>query len=670
MVNVHSFDVFDTSLVRKVASPPDVFRLLASSIARKAGIRNVEVFVEDFVSARIRAEQQARSDCAETTLDRIWAHLRDMVPQLPPSVGSQDELDAERRVLMPNAIVAEQIARLRSEGARIIFTSDTYLPESFVRDQLENLGLAGPKDGLYVSNAVGVAKWTGELYKVILDRESIAPADLHHHGDDSHSDVAMPQRLGIKATLSASSRLNIWENAILSKDVQYRIPTSLLAGHMRALRLSAGFQSSDAATQLAATLLGPVLMVWAAWVLSTAQRDKVRRLYFVSRDAYLLCGVARILAPNFGDIDCRHLRISRQSTLFPSTDEISPSKMPWLRRPSQAIRIGDLVTKLGVKWSDVARHFLSMTGGQGESWLLTTEDEWQEFWRILQCPPLVDFLQEQIKRKRANVLAYLRAEGLCDDVPAGIVDLGWYMDVQTSLRKLLEHGEGVAAPRGYYLGVCLGRKAPADAGDVTALFYEQPSYHHWVAPQYEIFRRIDVLDHVIGLAPYGSVSEYEAKDSNVVAVGPPESSSHVQLVHKIGNAIESFSRGIRDCVFYYSDDATAREIIDTLVSAWCIHPSKDALEALDAILVTDSTGAIPFQPLLQSWRWLDAVKTLIPDRLRARLKISASDPFWPEAAFCRSGPLTQFVLRMSAALRLLRGRADLELLKHFFKGRK
>jgi FMN phosphatase YigB (HAD superfamily) len=670
MANLHSFDVFDTSLVRKVASPPDVFRLLASSIAQKGSIKNVEVFVEDFVSARIRAEQQARSDCAETTLERIWAHLYDMVPHLPPNIGFRDELDAERRVLFPNAIVAEQIARLRTEGARIIFASDTYLPESFVRDQLVNHGLAGVGDGLYVSNAAGAAKWTGELFRVILDRECIGPADLHHHGDDSYSDVAVPHRLGIKATLSASSRLNIWENAILSKDIQYRIPTSLLAGHMRALRLNAGLQSTDGATQLAATLLAPVLMVWAAWVLRTAHSDGVRRLYFVSRDAYLLCGAARILAPDFGDIDCRHLRISRQSTLFPSTDEISPSKMPWLRRPSQPIRIGDLIMKLGVKWPDVAEHFSSLTGGQGESWLLTTEDEWQQFWRILQCPPLVDFLQEQIKRKRANVLAYLRAEGLCDDVPAGIVDLGWYMDVQTSLRKLLEHGEGVLAPRGYYLGVCLGRKAPADAGEVAALFYEQPSYHNWIAPQYEIFRRIDVLDHVIGLAPYGSVSEYETKDSDVVVVGPPESSSHVQLVHEISNAVEFFSRGIRDYVFYYSDDATAREIIDTLVSAWCIHPSKDALKTLDAILVTDSTGAIPSQPLLQSWRWLDAVKTLIPDRLRARLKIRASDPFWPEAAFRRSGPFTQFVLRISAGLRLLRGRSDLELLKLFFKGRK
>ena len=55
MATVHSFDVFDTSLIRKVAAPTDVFRLLASTIAQKAGISVQNDFAEDFVSARVRA---------------------------------------------------------------------------------------------------------------------------------------------------------------------------------------------------------------------------------------------------------------------------------------------------------------------------------------------------------------------------------------------------------------------------------------------------------------------------------------------------------------------------------------------------------------------------------------------------------------------------------------
>ena len=438
-----------------------------------------------------------------------------MVPQLPSNCGFQDELDIERDQLLPNAIVAQQIARLRSAGARIIFASDTYFPEEFLREQLSRYGLIEPGDGLYVSNAAGVAKWTGELFKTILGREGIAPSDLHHYGDDTEADVAAPSRLGIKATLVTDARLNTWENAILSKQVGRRMARSLLAGSMRAFRLSTAFEPDDESTNtLVATLLGPALMVWAAWVLGAAQRDGVRRLYFLSRDAYLLCRAARVLAPHFGDIDCRHLKVSRKSTLLPATDEISPSKMPWLRRPAQPIPLRDLLLKLSLNWSDVAQHFSSLTKGEGDSWSLTTDSEWNDFWNIVQSPPVVDLVWEQIRGRREDLLAYLRAEGLCDSVPAGVVDVGWHMSVQTSLRKLLERSPGIQAPRGYFLGLAMTRMAPSDAGDVTALFYEQATYHQWTAPQYELVRRVDVLDNVFGLAPYGSAIGYKIRGVN------------------------------------------------------------------------------------------------------------------------------------------------------------
>jgi FMN phosphatase YigB (HAD superfamily) len=654
VARVHSFDVFDTSLIRKIASPPDVFRLMGNLIAQKIRPAYQGDFTEDFLAARIRAERMARSHSEETTLDQIWVNLREIMPELPTTFGPQDELDAERNLLLPNSIVAKQITRWRSEGARIIFTSDTYFPEEFVREQLLRHGLAETGDGIYVSSTAGVTKRTGGLFKTILNREGIVARDLHHCGDDPHSDVVMPRRLGIGATLLTNSRLTTWENALLSKHVQYRMATSLLAGSMRAFRLSAIFQSNGA-DELVASILGPALMVWAAWVLSTAQRDGVRRLYFVSRDAYLLCGAARVLASHFGDIDCRHLRISRQSIWLPSIDEISPSKMPWLRRHWKPVLLKYLLTKLGLNWTDVAPHFSSLAGRQEELKLMTTESEWDEFWNIIQNPPVADLLREQIQYKRENALEYLRAEGLCDKVPAAIVDVGWFVSVQTCLLKLLVGGGRTSTPRGYYLGLCHWRMPPADAGKVTALFYEQAPYHHWVLPQYEIFRRIDVLDNLFGLAPYGSVSDYKINGSIVEPVGPPETTSHAEFVGKLGDAIEAFCKNNHQDALYYSDTATAREIIDSLVSAWCIHPNKAAFKALDHVMVIDGTDAIPSQPLLKSWRLFDAAKTLIPARLREKLKISVPNPVWPEVAYYRSGVLAKSILRLSGALRLIKG---------------
>jgi hypothetical protein len=341
--------------------------------------------------------------------------------------------------------------------------------------------------------------------------------------------------------------------------------------------------------------------------------------------------------------------------------------MDWLLRPPQPKPLGYLVLKLGLNWKDVARHFSSLAEGQGEFKLLTTESEWMNFWNIVQNAPVADLLREQIQTRKANVLAYLRAEGLCDQVPAGTVDIGWQVMVQTGLRKLLKLGESDSTLRGYYLGLSLTRMAPADAGKVSALFYEQAPDHRSISPEYEVFRRVDILENVFGLAPHGSVHEYKNNGSIVEPVCPSESILHAEFVGKLGDAIEAFCKNNQEDVLYYSDRATAREIIDALVRAWCVHPNKAALKALDHVIVTEGMDAFSSHPLLQSWRLLDAAKTLIPGRWREKLKIGVRDPVWPEAALCRSGVVAKFVLRLSAALRLvkrtLRSRLPFERVK-------
>ena len=157
---------------------------------------------------------------------------------------------------------------------------------------------------------------------------------------------------------------------------------------------------------MAATLLAPTLLVWAAWVLGRAQQDGMRRLYFVSRQGYLLCRAARILAPHFGNIDCRDFLISRKSILLPSTEEISPSAMPWLRR-ARPMPIGEVIQKLDLDWSVIAPHFLTLAKDDGEFSLLVSDTEWTEFWKILSSTPAEALLRKKIQDMRANVLTFL-----------------------------------------------------------------------------------------------------------------------------------------------------------------------------------------------------------------------------------------------------------------------
>ena len=113
MPTVCSFDVFDTALVRHTAFPSDVFRLVGQRIASEVGCPANREFIEDFVASRLQAEQMSLAGRKEATLDAIWMKLRDLL-DLPPACGPQYELDAEREVLAPNAIVLERIAHTTS----------------------------------------------------------------------------------------------------------------------------------------------------------------------------------------------------------------------------------------------------------------------------------------------------------------------------------------------------------------------------------------------------------------------------------------------------------------------------------------------------------------------------------------------------------------------------
>jgi hypothetical protein len=533
-------------------------------------------------------------------------------------------------------------------GAQIIFVSDTYLPADFVRAELLRHGLAEEGDKVFVSSAFGLTKRSGSLFQHILKSEGISAIDITHHGDNPQSDLVIPKRLGIAATLHTNTQLNAWERAILSREARYRDVSSELAGSTRAFRLRTELQSRSSSHYLVATFLGPAIFTWAAWVLGMARRDGVRRLYFSSRDGYLLCRAARILSPHFDDIDCRYLKVSRQSILLPSTTEISPAGMPWLQRSWEPASLERLIQKLGLHWEEVEHSLSALGGDRGKYKILVFESEWSEFWRILASPPIADLVQERIRTQRNNVLAYLRAEGLFDKLSLGLVDIGWTLTVQSGLQKLLGGLPNVASLKGYYLGLSPSRMPPAAAGKSTALFYDHAADHHSILPRYEIFKRVTILEHIFGLAPHGTVRQHQEIGATVVPVCPPVSATFAETVEDVARSLEAYCADNQVMATSYSDEVVAREIIDNLVRTWFGSPNEIALRALDQVTISDDPNNLDSGPLLESWRPLKAAKTLAPRRWHTKLKVWR--PVWPEAAFQRSGPWSKFILRVSRRL--------------------
>ncbi|MBV8732922.1 MAG: hypothetical protein JO336_24195 [Acidobacteriia bacterium] len=499
MATVHSFDVFDTCLLRMCAFPSDIFFEVGYRLASGSCPEERAAFAEDFRAARIQAERAARrkADREDTTLVEIWRELAPKIPLDDWQSGMEVELETERQHLRPNRRVLATVRAARQASARILFVSDMYLPAEFIREQLQCHGFLEPGDGLFVSSDAGVCKRSGNLFRHILRIEGIAAASLHHFGDNPVSDVSAPQALGISAELAPEAELDPCERGLLNGSLNHRHVSSKLAGRCRVFRLSG--EAGDTNRSLVAAFLGPFLLTFASWVLTEARRDGIRRLYFLSRRCYLLSRMARILAPRFG-IECHYLYLSC-------------------------------------------------------------------FVKALAASPVRDRLASKIEERRAQALRYFEQE--LDPFDAwALVDLGWRLTSQAALRLLLER-----PVRGYYLGLHGERTSPTEAGYAAGLFYYESGDRLAAAPP-QIFGRIDLPRHLVGLAPHGTVHHYEPSNSGMVPVCSDVKGPMRELLASLERHLEQFAEANSCLADEIGDTSAARDILDTLTATFVAQPER------------------------------------------------------------------------------------------------
>lgn len=122
----------------------------------------------EFARARVDAELAARKLSAwpEVTLEEIYAELaRRMRWSAGVSAAAQAaELGLEERSLRAVPEMQRRLATARAEVERVVFVSDMYLPEEFIRRVLAREGLFQAGDGLQVSCEARATKASGALY--------------------------------------------------------------------------------------------------------------------------------------------------------------------------------------------------------------------------------------------------------------------------------------------------------------------------------------------------------------------------------------------------------------------------------------------------------------------------------------------------------------------------
>ncbi len=267
---------------------------------------------------------------------------------------------------------------------------------------------------------------------------------------------------------------NRYETILDSFSGQTNGNSTIYADVSREVRFENRASSNQATeiTSVCAGVAGPVLCSYVLWMLSRSVEMGLKRIYFISRDGELLLEIARRLLPAFwpeSSMELRYLLGSRRAWLLPSfalsQANLAPYLLSFLHNSSFKIMFDRV----------------ALTHQECEPILLKhgfTADEWERTFSLFDLqkvkalvgdPDFQSCVQRRALEFKDSAVGYLAQEGLFDDVPYAMVDLGWSGASKGAFEQILSVRQK-APPPFFLFGRIEGKRTDDQSVTHTYLF--------------------------------------------------------------------------------------------------------------------------------------------------------------------------------------------------------
>ena len=285
-VDVVSFDIFDTLLIRPYLSPEDLFEHIEKLYK-----------IDGFKEERILAEKRARHINAvdeDITIDNIYENICPEYSKL-----KNIEIELEKQILRPNPFIKYFYNKAMESGKKIIAISDMYLYSDFLTTILHKNGFTNINK-LYVSGEYKKSKGSKHLYEEVVKDLGIKPQKILHIGDNLQSDYFKAIDSGINAIFLEKYINKFYKTqngkkyALLSRknnSLDFSIITAISS--IERLTIS---DINDYWYNLGYNFGGPFAIGYIQYIIEQCKLNNIDNLLFVSRDGYILQKIYKILA--------------------------------------------------------------------------------------------------------------------------------------------------------------------------------------------------------------------------------------------------------------------------------------------------------------------------------------------------------------------------------------
>lgn len=292
--DVVSFDLFDTLIMRTVASVTDVYELVNSALTEKG------VCIDNFVDKRIAAEKKLARVCAPT-LCQIYREVLNGSDVISAEEISDIEYGIDTQLIVPRYDMLGIISKINNDNKKVYITSDTYYSREQLQNTLSIVGVTG-YEYILASCEYGTGK-TQDLFEEL--KRVVGTNSILHVGDDVLADISSAKKHGIDAfhVYSGADLLDMTGGFGLYK-FQKNLADRIKIGMFVSSLFNSPFQFetdkkikvSDA-KNIGNLFFAPILIDFVVWFRDKAQEDNITNILFGARDGYLIKAIFEIMYP-------------------------------------------------------------------------------------------------------------------------------------------------------------------------------------------------------------------------------------------------------------------------------------------------------------------------------------------------------------------------------------
>lgn len=347
--------------------------------------------------------------------------------------------------------------------------------------------------------------------------------------------------------------------------------------------------SKEKLAQATAYVTAPVLFCYVDYVIVNAEKQGIKKIYFLARDGYILKAVADVMIKSRKlKIETCYLYVSRyalRNALYFKCDTVQDFENAGFFGRCAVQSAENTLKRAGLEEGQRVEVYRKI-GFDGDEKRAMNDAEYNAFCKLLKSDnELFTDIKNNSREKYENIIGYFEQSGLFENKKIALVDSGWLGSVQRTLTELIMDKTDIGRITGYYFG--LYRK-------------ESDSYRSFLFDISDAYRYVPTfcnnLFECFCSAPHGMTIGYNKTENGIQPVTAEVNGYIADAAAMQTDTAVRFTAYACESNINISEKQL-KQLAAKLIKALMYKPDKEEAEIYGAFPFCDDATEISVQPL-------------------------------------------------------------------------